>query len=379
MVSLYAIYKPFVSPFLKSVSIYLDALATKAQAAGHAYYAHGLDVISWLDGTAPLPPVEYFASVPLSMALIGLTQLVQYLIVCKASDLTPGEMRSRFTGATGHSQGIVSAVAIASSDSYDSFDVNSLKALRLLFYLGLRGQEYFPLLALDPKIVEDANENGEGSPTNMMTINGMQLSDLEIQLKKTNKHLPANSHIHLSLHNGPRNYVVTGPGKALYGFACALRNVKAPAGLDQSKIPFSKRKMVFTNRFIPINVPYHSPYLKGATQKLIESDLNGEELWNAGDIKLEVYNTETGEFLAASIYCIIACAEQLIPQLHQARTYKTFPLPSQHPSVIRSLPRQFTGKRRPISRLRLPTQSISVREESAVLAVLPLVVLRDEE
>lgn len=284
-----------MAPFLASASAYLDPLAEKAQAAGHAYYAHGLNVISWLNGTVPRPPVEYFASIPLSLPLIGLTQLVQYLITCKVSDLHPGEMRSRFKGATGHSQGVVSAVAIASSDSYDAFDINAIKALRLLFYLGLRGQDFFPILALEPKIVEEAIENGEGTPTNMMVVNGMQLSDLQNQLKKTNKHLPANSQIYVSLHNGPRNYVVTGPAKALYGFACALRSVKAPAGLDQSKIPFSKRKMVFTNRFMPINVPYHSPYLQGATEKLCQEDLQGEDLWQASEIQLELYDTETGE------------------------------------------------------------------------------------
>lgn len=199
-------------------------------------------------------------------------------------------------GATGHSQGVVAAVAIASSDSFLSFQENATKALRLWFYIGLRGQQFFPLLALEPKVVEDANENGEGTPTNMMVVNGMRLTELEKQVKKTNQYLPANSQIYVSLHNGSRNYVVTGPAKALYGFACALRSVKAPAGLDQSKIPFSKRKMVFTNRFMPINVPYHSPYLQGATQKLMEEDLAGQELWQASEIKLKLYHTESGTY-----------------------------------------------------------------------------------
>lgn len=241
--------------------------------------------------------MEYFASIPLSMPLIGLTQLVQYLIVCKASDLTPGEMRSRFKGATGHSQGIISAVCLAASDSWETFDINAKKTLKLLFYIGLRGQHAFPVLAIEPSIVADAIENGESTPSPMLGVNGLQLKDLETQLKKTNAFLPSNSQLYVSLHNGPRNYVVTGPAKALYGLACALRTVKAPAGLDQSKVPFSKRKMVFTTRFMPINVPYHSPYLTGATEALMNKDLQGEELWSASDIKLSVAETETGSNL----------------------------------------------------------------------------------
>jgi hypothetical protein len=45
-----------------------------------------------------------------------------------------------------------------------------------------------------------------------------------------------------------------------------------------------------------VGVPYHSEYLAGATEKLIEEDLEGEELWSAKDIKIPVYNTEDGAF-----------------------------------------------------------------------------------
>jgi fatty acid synthase subunit beta len=300
LASLYEIYKPFVASFLQAATKTLAALATKSDAAGHAYYSHGLDVISWLDGSVPRPPVEYLASIPLSLPLIGLTQLVQYLVVCKVADLTPGEIRSLFHGATGHSQGVVSAVCIAASDSFESFDTNAQKALKQLFYIGLRGQQFFPVLAIEPSIVENAVENGEGPPTPMLGVYGLQLKDLENQIKKTNVHLPAKSQLHVSLHNGSRNYVVTGPAKALYGLATALRSVKAPAGLDQGRIPFSKRKMVFSDRFLPIGVPFHSPYLAGATDKLIEEDLQGEELWSTTDLGVAVYNTETGADLRES-------------------------------------------------------------------------------
>ena len=48
-----------------------------------------------------------------------LTQLVQYLVVCHIANLTPGEFHSRLSGATGHSQGIVSAVVIAASGTFE--------------------------------------------------------------------------------------------------------------------------------------------------------------------------------------------------------------------------------------------------------------------
>ena len=297
--NLYDTYKPFVAPFVKTITE--DILVPLAEdEEEYTYYAHGLDVLSWLSGATPRPSVSYLASVPVSFPLIGLTQLVQYLVVCHVADLTPGELRARIAGATGHSQGIVSAVAIAASDSFEDFYENSRKAVKWLFYSGLRGQEAFPVTALEPSIVQDAIEGGEGTPSPMLSVTGLSLKELEPHIAKTNKYLPANSQLFVSLHNGPKAFVVTGPPKALFGLVTSLRKVKAPSGLDQSKVPFSQRKPVFSIRFLVVGVPYHSAYLAEATQKLVEEDLEGEELWSSKDLKIPVYNTEDGMHIPTS-------------------------------------------------------------------------------
>lgn len=289
--SLYDIYKPFVAPFIASLSI--SVLQPLAASSATSFYAYGLDVISWLSGALPRPPITYFASIPVSFPLIGLTQLTQYLVACRIANLTPGELRARLHGATGHSQGIVSAVCISASSGFESFDANAAKALRWLFSCGSRGQEAFPVLALEPSIVNDAIEGGEGAPSPMLSVSGLPFKDLQTHIDKTNKHLPANSQLYVSLHNGPKTFVITGPAKALYGLVTSLRKVRAPPGLDQSKTPFSQRKPVFSSRFLVVNVPYHSEYLKEATEKVME-DLKGEELWTAKDIAIPVYHTEDG-------------------------------------------------------------------------------------
>jgi hypothetical protein len=97
----------------------------------------------------------------------------------------------------------------------------------------------------------------------------------------------------VSLHNGPKTFVVTGPPKALFGLVTSLRKVRAQSGLDQSKTPFSKRKPVFSIRFLLVGVPYHNEYLDGVTDA-VEKDLEDEELWDAKDLKIPVYNTEDG-------------------------------------------------------------------------------------
>lgn len=294
---LYDIYKPFIQSYLQTVTDEVLVPYSEDE-EDSSFFSHGLDIVSWLSGTIPRPPVAYTASVPISFPLIGLTQLVQYLVVCHVAGLTPGQLRDRIGGATGHSQGIVSAVAISASSTFEEFTANSIKALKWLFYSGLRGQQAFPVTAVEPSIIQDAVDGGEGIPSPMLSVTGLSLKDLEPHIAKTNKHLPDNSKLFVSLHNGSRAFVVTGPPKSLFGLVTSLRKVKAPSGTDQSKVPFSQRKPVFNIRFLVVGVPYHSDYLSGLTEKLIAEDLEGEELWQAKDLKIPVYHTEDGKFNA---------------------------------------------------------------------------------
>lgn len=298
--NLYDTYTPYVAPFITSLTEEV-LLPLAAEYGPTTYYAHGLDVLSWLTGARPRPPTAYLASIPVSFPLIGLTQLTQYLVVCRTTGLTPAEMRSRLAGATGHSQGLVSAVVVAAATTVSTFVSESLKAMKWLFYCGYRGQEAFPVLALEPSIVEDAIEGGEGAPSPMLSVTGLGLKELEGHISKTNAHLPPKSQLQVSLHNGPKTFVVTGPARALYGLVTHLRKVRAPSGLDQSKVPFSQRKPVFAVRFLVVGVPYHSEYLAGVTKKMFEEDLEGEELWTKEDLGIAVYHTENGMQLLRNV------------------------------------------------------------------------------
>jgi malonyl CoA-acyl carrier protein transacylase len=60
----------------------------------------------------------------------------------------------------------------------------------------------------------------------------------------------------------PRNFIVTGPPRALYGLVANLHKILAPNGSDQSKVKSSKQKPVFSMRFLVVGVPFHSQYLR---------------------------------------------------------------------------------------------------------------------
>ncbi|PWN49501.1 hypothetical protein IE53DRAFT_363101 [Violaceomyces palustris] len=294
--NLYNTYKPLVLPLIESADKVFAALYEDASAKGFGhFYNHGFDLLGWLNGTVHLPPTSYFASIPLSLPLIGLTQITQYLVTIRVSGLTPAEFRSQVKGATGHSQGVISAVVLSASDSFESLISNVSKALGLLFHIGKRGQEFFPTLEVEPSLFADAVEGGEGEPSPMLAVSGLSQAELEKHIESTNSHLSDAHKISISLFNGPRNFIATGVPRSLIGLVQSLRAVRAEPGADQSKIPFSSRKAVFRMNFLPVGVPFHSSYLEGATEKMIKEDYGGAaDLWEGADLAVPVFNTEDG-------------------------------------------------------------------------------------
>ena len=98
-------------------------------------------------------------------------------------------------------------------------------------------------------MLQDSLENNEGRPSPMLSIRDLSIEQVENFIKQTNNHLPSEKHIAISLVNGARNVVVSGPPESLYGLNLTLRNNKAPSGLDQARIPFSERKLKFLTDF----------------------------------------------------------------------------------------------------------------------------------
>ncbi|CAI5760087.1 unnamed protein product [Candida verbasci] len=258
-------------------------------------YTQGLDILSWLKNPETTPDQDYLLSVPVSCPIICIIQLCHYAITCKILNKTPGEFRKLNKWSTGHSQGLITAVAIASSDSWETFIENAINACTLLFFIGSRSLTVYPRTTLPPTMLQDSLNNGEGRPSPMLSVRDLSIKQVETFINQTNSHLPKEKHIAISLINGARNLVISGPPESLYGFNLNLRNKKASNGLDQSRIPFSERKLKCSNRFLPIFSPFHSHLLKDATE-LIMNDVENIKF----DLKIPVYDTFNGENLQDS-------------------------------------------------------------------------------
>ena len=287
---LYNTYPSFVDELITQVAELLQTLARDPRA--EKLYSKGLDIMAWLHDPEATPDIDYLVSAPVSFPLIGLVQLAHYMVTCRVLGLIPGQFRERLSGATGHSQGIVLAAATAAADDWDSFAKIAIASITILFWIGARSQQTYPRTSLAPNILQDSIDNGEGTPTPMLSIRDLSRKQVQEHIDATNQYLPEDRHIAISLVNSARNMVVTGPPISLYGLNLQLRKVKAPTGLDQTRTPFTERKVRFVNRFLPITSPFHSKYLADATIH-IDEDLK-HVMIDSKSLGVPVYDTNTG-------------------------------------------------------------------------------------
>ncbi|KAK5680524.1 beta subunit of fatty acid synthetase [Elasticomyces elasticus] len=284
-------YPSLVEDFISTAAALLQGLSREAQA--EKMYPKGLDVMRWLNHRDSQPDIDYLVSAPVSFPLIGLTQLAHYVVTCRVLGTHPGHVRERLSGTTGHSQGVITAAAIAASSNWETFDKAARSALTTLFWIGARSQQAYPRTSLAPNVLQDSIDSGEGAPTPMLSIRDLPRSTVQKYIDVTNQHLPTERHIGISLINSARNFVVTGPPMSLYGLNLQLRKVKAPTGLDQTRIPYTERKVRFVSRFLPITAPFHSPLLAEAIHHL-EDDLKDVQI-SSQDLGIPVYDTCSGE------------------------------------------------------------------------------------
>ncbi|KAF3401858.1 Fatty acid synthase subunit beta [Penicillium rolfsii] len=292
--TVYTTYPSFVEDLIVSSAELLQSLSREPEAS--KLYPKGLDIMRWLQDRDAQPDTDYLVSAPVSLPLIGLVQLAHYTVTCKVLGQQPGDLVERIRGTTGHSQGVVTAAAIATATTWESFAQASRNALTMLFWIGLRSQQAYPRTSLAPSVLQDSIENGEGTPTPMLSIRDLSRTAVQEHIDATNQHLPEDRHIAISLVNSARNFVVTGPPISLYGLNLRLRKVKAPTGLDQNRVPFTQRKVRFVNRFLPITAPFHSQYLTSAYDRILE-DLEDVVEIPAKSLLIPVFNTKTGEDL----------------------------------------------------------------------------------
>ena len=289
----YVTYQYLLQDFIMCMSDHLGHLSQSSESRN--IFSRGLEPLKWLQNQDEQPDSDYLLSAPLSFPLIGLLQLSHYVLTCKILGIEPGELRDKFKGLSGHSQGIIAAVAVSQAGSWVELFESSKTALTILYWIGLRSQAVFPKTALIPSLIRESIDAGEGFPTPMLSIRKISQDLLQLQIDGTNQLLPPDERVSIGLDNGANNYVVCGPPMSLCGLNSRLRQIKSTPGLDQTRLPFHDRKLDFFNDFLPITAPFHSPHLLSAYDKIM-NDVHDIHITRE-DLQIPVYSTKDGKDL----------------------------------------------------------------------------------
>lgn len=268
-------------------------LSTLPEAA--EVYEDGFDIQTWLDNPHLAPEKAYLATAPFSFPIITLISLANYVVACKKLGISPKEFRDSLCGVTGHSQGIIAAAVIARSGGWEDFYDATRIALTMSFWIGYESHIATPCSSLPVAAVRDSEARGEGRPSAMLSIDGIEPEVVKHLIRDVSLRVPYQGHVHLALVNSREKTVVSGSPDSLRALSLRLRKFGANEGLDQRRVPFNRRKPIIHQQYLPISGAFHNPCLDAAAKQVLER--LGPHIWSGDDMALALYHTRSGKNL----------------------------------------------------------------------------------
>ncbi|KAL2823455.1 acyl transferase domain-containing protein [Aspergillus cavernicola] len=285
---LYNTYKPMLRRLLGVIGPCLYELSTQSEYSSY-YRGQSLDLETWIHDSTTAPGLDFIASAPVSVPIIGALSLARYCVICHVAGLDPAGMRSTLHGTTGHSQGILVSIAIAMSDSWDSFYRNSQQTIEILFHLGWECHHAAPCSMVPAAYYGDGTD--VNSPSYMLSVRGLSIDQAETALNHVNTRLPKEKHLCLSLVNAHDQFVIAGPVASLLHLDGYFTSISSHEK-DQSRVPFSNRSSCIQHCFLPVSTPFHTHYLAQAAERIKQHFTDRVIL--AHQLMIPVYHTQTG-------------------------------------------------------------------------------------
>ncbi|KAJ2708293.1 fatty acid synthase alpha subunit Lsd1 [Coemansia sp. IMI 203386] len=289
--SIYTVYRPLVSEFVEQMAMFLKKEASMPTLA-HLYF-FGLDVVQWLEHPETLPHHEYMVSVPVCIPLVGLTQLMQVMVLFKTLHISPADLVDSFSAIAGHSQGITVASVLSMATDEQSFFSLSQKALGLLMLCGAFPQMDYPVPRAAVPVSD--SENGKQQVTPMVSVLKLTKPQILASIDKHNSLQTSRSmHVHLSLANNHKMFVVSGATESLGPFVENLHAEYGSRGKDQTRVVFSQRKPGVYTKFLNINAPYHCELLSNAANSAWEYAIERGWSLSTKDMRIPVRAGDDG-------------------------------------------------------------------------------------
>ncbi|KAJ1769664.1 fatty acid synthase alpha subunit Lsd1 [Coemansia sp. RSA 1843] len=290
--TVYRTYRPLVGDFVEQMNAFL--VEESADPDVSSLYRHGLDVLSWITNSDDaLPNTEYLLSVPVSIPVVGLTQLMQVVVLYKTLGITPGELAKSFKEFAGHSQGISTATALSMATDESSFYGIAKRVLGLLMITGVFPQLDYPFSIEMPGLA--ATDGTVQRPTSMVCVLKLTQEQLQRVIDQHNKQQrEAAMYVYISLVNGAHFFVVSGVTSSVAQLVRRLGTTYDAKGTDQSRTNFSQRKPRVVTSYISINAPYHCRLLAHAAERAQKYAARKGWQLDAGEMRRAVRANDDG-------------------------------------------------------------------------------------
>ncbi|KAL4786529.1 acyl transferase domain-containing protein [Aspergillus varians] len=299
---LYGSYKPMLCRLVGVIGPLLYDLSSRDEFTSY-YKGRQLDLEAWISDPKNVPDAGFISSAPVSVPIIGALSLARYCVTCHVAGCNPGEMRSMLHATTGHSQGLLAAIAIAISGSWHAFYQAAQQIVEVLFRLGWECHHAAPCSMVPATNYVEADD--ANMPSYMLNVRGLQRNEIEAILDQINESLSGDQYLYLALVNAFDQFVVAGPVASLLRLESHLTGINSK-DKDQSRVPSKDRKPCVHYGFLPVSTPFHTSYLTQAAERVKKHF--ADHPFHSQQLRIPVYHTQTGRDLRQQMRSVIPIA-----------------------------------------------------------------------
>lgn len=276
---LFALYTDELRGFVQRCSNKLQELTIEDAATTGKDNDGKQCLMDWITGPSKRSPSVSHAT---TMAVTTILQMSRYLLLCKQLGKTPGDVARSSSAFTGHSVGLFVAIGMAAADSWDSFYTVADGVLTGTFY----GERCASMVWDNKNLVSqssaaDCMRRGEGTPSPMLSVAGVDHARLSSEMAEVNMKLSADRQLQLALINDVDSFVAAGGPEGLVALCARLR---APTP------NMTHRQDQCSLQFIPVSIPFHSTHIQGCTTSLLQK--MGNFIINKSDLLAPVWGLD---------------------------------------------------------------------------------------
>lgn len=223
-------------------------------------YGHGFAPLRWIESPQSCPPEAYLTSSAISQPLIFVTQMARYQALW-AEGLDEVMASGAISAVTGHSQGMMPALLVASSEGGRVAPERFAEFVAYFLWQGLHMARSFASLGADA--------GGQGEATPMAAISGLDERALSGALSKVNASLPQTHQISVALFNTRTRHVVSGPARSLEQLREALFKGAERQQASKRAGRFAGRVAKPTWEYIAVGAAFHSPFMREGMEGML--------------------------------------------------------------------------------------------------------------